>query len=124
MGQILINVPDEIAEYAPDLQYFMQTMVQKLHTNRHKGFCTNNDLPASLNSLSAEVDETYEAVVNGGQFECFVECADVANQAWLVGLVATRMTRRDWDEHTNGRRDVAQAATAGARATVDHSSND
>ena len=95
-----IYIPKPIAHYEPELRFFMDAMVRKLHTNRHKGFAENVSLKQLLTQLRKETRELRDALNDEGQFALFMECVDVANQAWLLGLAATRMTRIDYDKET------------------------
>lgn len=92
-----VQIPDEIKEYEPDLRFFFDTMVKKLHVNRHKGFCKGKRIDEMIDALEREVAEVKEALSTGSQFEAFVESADIANQAWLLGLTVIRMTRNAFD---------------------------
>lgn len=101
MGQMTIHVPDELEGMAPDLEYFVNTMVRKLHTNRHKGTQSNLDPEAMLGLAEGEMLEAWEALKAGhGQFEFAVECVDVANFVFLAASGALGMTR---SEFHNGR---------------------
>jgi len=94
--KMVINVPDEIAHYEPELRYFVDTMVQKLHINRHKGFAEVTELHVLRGQVQDEVDEMNQAFTKESQFAFFLECVDVANQAWLVALKALRVTKAEW----------------------------
>lgn len=97
MVKIQINIPDEMEPYAADLGYFVETMVRKLHTNRHKG--VGNDLRPDdmLNSAQSELEEAWGALISEGQFEFAVECADLANFAFLASRSAWNLTREQYN---------------------------
>lgn len=95
---MIIHVPKEIEHYEPELHYFLQTMVLKLHTNRHKGFAEQTDLETLMTQMRLEMKEAEAAWEKESQFAFFVECVDVSNQAWLAGLKALRMTKSEWQE--------------------------
>ena len=98
MSVLKIHLPPEMEEYKADLEYFVATMVRKLHTNRHKG--TSLDLcPSKMLDLSTvEIFEAREALKQSGQFEFSVECADVANFAFLAARGCWNMTREQYDK--------------------------
>lgn len=96
MVKMVISIPDTVKEYEPELRFFIDTMVQKLNINRHKGFCEDKTVKDLLHLTGAEFDEMQEAM-SESQFNFFLECVDVANMAWLSGLKALRMTKYDWD---------------------------
>lgn len=98
MAKIEVDIPDEIAAYAPDLRYFFETMVRKLHVNRHKGTSKELHLPTMHNYLQREVRELQEALRGPSQFEPTVEAADVANMAFLISSATWHMTRKEFDE--------------------------
>ena len=93
-----VDVPEEIAEYVPGLQYFVQNMVQKLHVNRHKGFCKDETIKGLIKKLTAEQNELQEALGESDQFQAYMESVDVANFAWLIGLMTLRMTKAEYKE--------------------------
>lgn len=97
MATICINIPDELVPFQHDLEYFVSTMVRKLHTNRHKG--TNLNLDPSVMVLAAEkeIKEVWEAMANEGQFETAVECVDVANFMFLASRGLWQLTRADFE---------------------------
>lgn len=96
--QLTIHLPREIEQYEPELRFFFDLMVRKLHTNRHKGFCEDKTTGPMYHALQDEVKELEEALKeDGSQFDVALECADIANQAWLLALVALRMTKEDFN---------------------------
>lgn len=98
MGGIVIHVPDEIGAYEPELRFFFDNMVRKLHINRHKEFIETATLYELMDYLANEVNEVNEAIHNEGQFEAYMETVDVANQAWLLGLALLRMTKEEYSK--------------------------
>jgi hypothetical protein len=96
MKQMIINVPDEMVEHVPTLQYFMQTMVNKLHLNRHKGFGESLDLVGVFAGLSGEHGELRHALASESQFQAYIEAVDVANFAMLAGMVVLRMDKKQY----------------------------
>lgn len=94
MPKVTVNLPDDMSPYADELQYFVETMIRKLHCNRHKGY-TKDMNPMRLMDLAVrEIKEAHDAK---GQFEFFVECADTANMAFLAAMCAIEMTRSEFD---------------------------
>lgn len=96
-----IHLPEEIAHYEPELRFFFDLMVRKLHTNRHKGFgddVTLEDLFKMLNAERIELMDAFNGKRNEGQFELAMEAVDVANFSFLIGLVALRMTKEDFEK--------------------------
>lgn len=84
MTRITVDLPASVAPFARDLEFFLQVMVRKLHTNRHKGFAEGADVSSLLDGLDNERGELGLALLTLGQFESAVEAADVANMAFLV----------------------------------------
>lgn len=97
MVEIKIMVPDEIAHHAPDLQWFVETMVRKLHINRHKDN-QDFDLPKAFKGLNGEVFELRDAIRSEGQFEAALEAVDVANMAWLICRKCLHETKANWQK--------------------------
>lgn len=98
MPDVTIHLPEEMRDYATDLQYFVNTMVRKLHTNRHKGTSKKLPLSIALKLARAEIKEAKQALKEQGQFEFSVECVDVANFAFLAARSAWDMTRVEFEE--------------------------
>lgn len=95
-----IHLPIEIAHYEGDLRYFVDSMVRKLFVNREKGFAENLALHHARQLLNAEIKEFDQAVMGGeAQFAAYMETADIANMAFLLGLVITRMNKKDYKSH-------------------------
>lgn len=101
MPKLCIDLPVEIEDYHPELHYFLQSMVNKLHINRHKGFADGVDLADCLELLKGEMDELKHAAVNEGQFETYMEAVDVANMSWLLGLYCLRQHKQDFTFEQN-----------------------
>tara|TARA_B100001179_G_scaffold211761_1_gene179264 strand:- start:1207 stop:1542 length:336 start_codon:yes stop_codon:yes gene_type:complete len=91
-----INIPDEMAPYADDIEFFVTLMVRKLHTNRHKGTGKQLNLKSMAHFARGELAEVEQALAEQGQFEVAVECADVANFAFLMARSALNMTREEF----------------------------
>lgn len=98
MSDLRVPLPTEMEPYRADLEYFVSTMVRKLHTNRHKGVGRDLDLNDMLSMARKELDEARDALDNEGQFEFGVECADVANFVFLAARSGWHMTRKQYDE--------------------------
>lgn len=96
MARITIEVPDAMAEHSPVLQYFVQTMVNKLHLNRHKGFGESLDLVGVFAGLSGEQEELRHSLASESQFQAYIEAVDVANFAMLAGMVVLRMDKMQY----------------------------
>jgi hypothetical protein len=94
MPKIAVSIPEDMAPYADELQYFVETMVRKLHCNRHKGYTKDMNPIQMMELATQEIEEANRAK---GQFEFFVECADTANMAFLAAMCAIEMTRSEFD---------------------------
>lgn len=101
MPRISIDIPEEMVPYAGDLEYFMATMVRKLHTNRHKGTSANLHLGRMMVLCELEIEEAIKARQTQGQFEFGVECADIANFAFLAARSGWNMTREEYEKYRN-----------------------
>lgn len=98
MTDLRVPLPPELENFRADLEYFVSTMVRKLHTNRHKGDARNLDPKRMLDLALKEInDEVYSAWETEGQFEFAVECVDVANFLFLAARGAWHMTREQYD---------------------------
>lgn len=95
---LLIPLPVEMEPYRADLGYFFQTMVRKLHVNRHKGTSNTLSLEMLFAGLQGEIAELEVAVAKEGQFDAPLEAADVANFAFLIAQTIWHMTREQWEE--------------------------
>ncbi len=96
MQRLSVYLPEELQPYKEDLEFFVSLMVRKLHTNRHKGTGIDLNPVTMLEAAIHEIDEAKEAILFKGQFETAVECADVANFAFLAAMASLQMTRRDF----------------------------
>lgn len=95
-----IHLPDEIAHYEGDLRYFIDSMVKKLYISREKGFAENLDVGTARHLLDGEIAEFDQAIMGGeAQFAAYMETADIANIAFLMGLVITRMNKKEYKSH-------------------------
>jgi hypothetical protein len=97
MTLMLIHLPAEMSPYEHDLSYFFETMVRKLHVNRHKGTSKDLDVPGMVRSIRRELREFEEALKRGDQFAAPVEAADIANFAFLLSAAIWQMTRVEFD---------------------------
>ena len=104
MGQIVIDIKDDLEPYAEDLQYFFQTMALKLYTNRHKGFDKDHDLDRLIHGIKLEFEELKAAIRDHGQFEAAIEAVDVANMAFLVAIMCWHMERPIFDSYSGIKR--------------------
>jgi len=102
MAELRIPLPPEMEPYKDDLEYFVATMVRKLHTNRHKSTGHKLHPGEMLSGAEKELEEAVEAWANQGQFELGVECADMSNMAFLAARGAWHMTREEYEESRNG----------------------
>lgn len=96
-----IHLPKEIEHYEPELRFFFDAMVRKLHVNRHKGFGEGMELDQMMGQLADETKELKIALGEESQFATFMECVDVSNQAWLLGLVVLRQTKVEFEGQRN-----------------------
>ncbi len=98
-----IHLPTEIEQFGPDLKFFLDMMVRKLHVNRHKGFIEGKTISLLANELQDEMSELMEALEEKSQFDVALECVDVSNQAFLLALACLHKSKDEWgqkDEHT------------------------
>lgn len=99
MAEIVVTIPDDIAHYAGDLRYFMDSMVRKLHVSRHKGFAEGMSVDDVLRGCNREENEFIEAVRKSEpQFNAYMEAVDTANMWFIMALVVSRMTKPEWME--------------------------
>jgi hypothetical protein len=92
-----IPIPDDIRHYEPELRFFLDCMVRKLHISRHRGFVRDRDLGELRDMLSTELAELDAALLNESQFSILLESVDVANQAFLLGLAAMQLDKRTFE---------------------------
>lgn len=98
MEPVNIHLPPELEQYEGDIRFFVDLMIRKLHTNRHKGFAEGQTIHQLSVRLDAERSELEEAISTEGQFDVALECADVANFAFLLALKALRMDKAAFEE--------------------------
>lgn len=104
-----IYIPEEIAHYEPQLRYFFDCMVQKLNTNRHKGFAEGHSLTEFMDLADSELDEAARALHTDDQFAFFMEMVDVANMSWLASIKALRMTKDEWQDGQSSKGEADEA---------------
>lgn len=95
---LIIELPEEIAEYSRELRLFVDLMVTKLHLNRHKGFGDGLTPTTAMRLCRGEVTELRQALNTGSQEDVLFEAVDVANTAWLTAITATRLTKERFEE--------------------------
>jgi len=91
-----VYLPDEIKQYEPDLQFFLDLMIRKLHVNRHKGFIEGKSMEFLVSRLRDEVEELKEALDRQSQFDVALECVDVSNQVFLLALACLHKSKDDF----------------------------
>lgn len=102
MGDLRVPLTPELEPFRDDLAYFMQTMVRKLHINRHKGFAEGMSVASLISSLEHEVLELKSALKDESQFETALEAVDVSNMAFLIALKVWQMTKTEYKDMQNG----------------------
>lgn len=102
MGDLRVPLTPELEPFRDDLEYFMRTMVRKLHVNRYKKFAEDKDVQTLVNGLMNEFLELDEALKTESQFEAALEAVDVSNMAFLVALKVWQMTKTEYKEMQNG----------------------
>ena len=85
---IEVAIPPEVAQYAPDIQRFVDAMVYKLGVKSHKGKWENMTSGVAHELLQKEVVELTEAIERGNMVEIMLEAADVANFALIASAIA------------------------------------
>jgi NTP pyrophosphatase (non-canonical NTP hydrolase) len=98
MKAMTIFLPDSVAEHEGDIRYFVDSMVQKLAANSHKGWSTKHDVEERFQGIASESAELRQALDTENQFEAFMEAADVANMALLCGMAVIKQTRAEFDD--------------------------
>jgi hypothetical protein len=93
-----IFLPVEIEHYEPELRFFFDLMVRKLHTNRHKQFGEHLTPVSAFELLLVEAEELRVALIKESQFSVAMEAVDVSNFAFLVALVVLRMDKKTFTE--------------------------
>lgn len=102
MSELRVYLPPEMEPYRGDLEFFVAIMVRKLHLNRHKGVDANLNPGRMLVLAEGEFNEAVHAWMKDSQFDLSVECADLANMAFLAARGAWQMTREEYKEAQNG----------------------
>lgn len=97
-----VELTEELAPFKGDLNYFVSTMVRKLHINRHKGFCEGVSIEQLVKLLRGELAELENALKEESQFNSALEAVDVSNMAFLVALKVWQMTKVDYKDMQNG----------------------
>lgn len=98
MAVLNIPLPEELETFEPDLRYFMETMVRKLHINRHKGFAEDATVTGLVEGLADECRELYVALEEESQYESALEAVDISNMAFLIALKLWGMTKAQYEE--------------------------
>jgi len=88
MNHIVINIPEEVEQYAPEIRRFVEAMVYKLGVHSKKGKWENVSVIDCLGKLDGEVAELRQAVQRGNMVEELLEAADVANYALIISAKA------------------------------------
>lgn len=84
---LTVEMPDEMAMYAEDIQEFVGLMVHKLHKNMHKGRWEELSLASAYMALMEESDELHRAIREQNTDEAYLEAADVANFAMIIASI-------------------------------------
>lgn len=83
-SKLVIVIPPEVEQYAPEIRRFVEAMVYKLGVHSGKGKWENLSLAAVVPKLEGEVKELVEAIRRGNMVEVLLEAADVANYALIA----------------------------------------
>ena len=99
MVQIVIEIPDEIAQYSGDMQRFINQMIHKLYVHRNKSGWDDLDTGEVWQLLLDEVQEVDDARTFSDLAELKDELADVANFCMIYHAVINRQNPadRDWE---------------------------
>ena len=94
MRTIVLDLPDTIAKYGPELMHVFQAMIYKLNTNREKGFA-DVPLPKLVTGAGSELVELRSECKadRPNPTRILNEAVDVANMGVLVGVKSLRTTR-------------------------------
>lgn len=98
MVMLHVPLPPEMEPYKDDLEFFVQTMIRKLHSNRHKGVTKDLNVSALIGGIKRELVELEQAIDNEGQFDAPLEAADIANYSFLIAIAIWHMTRKDFED--------------------------
>lgn len=82
--QLVITIPPEVEQYAPEIRRFVEAMVYKLGVHSGKGKWENQSIESRVPKLEGEVKELVEAIGRGNMVEVLLEAADVANYALII----------------------------------------
>lgn len=82
---MFVNVPPTLADMAPQLQEFFDTMVHKLHVNSHKDAIRDDDIDGLLDKMEGEIAEFREQrAQNANDPNMLSELGDVSNFSFLL----------------------------------------
>jgi hypothetical protein len=98
MDSLTIPIPEALRPFAPQLRFFLDTMVTKLNINRHKGFADDSDFGTLMGLLKAEMDELNQALATESQFETAIEAADLANFCFLIASRCLMLDKLTWQK--------------------------
>lgn len=84
MSELRIPLPAEMEPYRHDLEYFVATMVRKLHENSHKGKWENIGIGDAMRLLDGELNELMDALSSGEETNIWEEAADVSNFCLII----------------------------------------
>lgn len=120
-----IILPKEIAHYEGELRYFFDSMIRKLFVNRAKGFAEGLDFQRAVDLTVDELNELTAAVRGGeAQFAAWFETVDVANMAFITGLVLSRMSKDEYKtlkaEKTYATRETSESNATAACPPLDY----
>jgi NTP pyrophosphatase (non-canonical NTP hydrolase) len=82
-----IHLPDEIADYEPQLRLFVDAMIYKLAQNSHKGKWEDVNVYEMMSRLAEEMEELHESFQKRSTTEALLEAADCANFAMIIALI-------------------------------------
>lgn len=88
MAIVIIHIPKELDNVAPELKQFFYAMIYKLKKNAHKGKWEDMDLAKTLARLREETEELAHAISDENPIEVVLEAADIANFALMVSDIA------------------------------------
>lgn len=98
MKAMTIFLPESMEEHEGDIRFFVDSMLRKLAASAHKGWVSKHDVRKMAQLLDGEREELGYAINTESQFEAFMEAADVANMALLLGVAVSKQTRQEFDE--------------------------
>jgi hypothetical protein len=100
-SDLRVPLPPELEEFRAELEYFVASMVRKLHINRYKGNTNGKTIGHFATNLIDEYNELVDAMRSRGQFEVFMEAVDVANIAFLLAAKTVKMTKKEYEVERN-----------------------